>query len=140
MANLGFFAAGIMRRANRFAALDRTCAFKALLMRAALSSSSSSSDSESIPEFPAASGSSLSVSEREYMEECVLVWVKPNRAYSGVEPPWLDARLGALGDRTKGLLRLGTLVAEEEEDISECERRRPMVLPGDCWVSIAVDR
>jgi hypothetical protein len=26
---------------------------------------------------------------------------------------------------------------EEDVDISECERRRPMVLPGDCVVSIA---
>jgi hypothetical protein len=50
------------------------------------------------------------------MEEFVLFWVKPNRAYSGVESPSLDARLGALGETTKGLLRLGTLVAEEEEE------------------------
>ena len=67
MANRGFFAAGIMRRAKRFAALDRTCAFKALLMRAALfgtcvsssSSSDSSSDSECTP------GDSSSEPDRE---------------------------------------------------------------------------
>ena len=55
------------------------------------------------------------------MEEFVLFWVKPNRAYSGVESPSLDARLGALGETTKGLLRLGTLVAEEDEEEVEEE-------------------